>query len=507
MAVVTAAAQIIPKGQNPFPTWPSSENTGCSLQATCAELAPGMIQAATADDSPLEKNLKELTTVIGGRIPGSAANEKAVDWAVRAFRAAGVADVKTESFRLPVGWREGATSARIIAPESLQLKLVSTGWSPPIVPSSGIGAPLVDVGDGDDSGFAKAGTSARDAIIFVHQKQMASVEDLAGEYTRAPAIIDRAVEAHAAAIFWMSVQPGALLYRRTSTPGGGALEKIPQAVVARDDSEKLGELLASGQPVRVHFTMPNSATGPIQAKNVIAEIKGWDKPDEFVILGAHLDSWDLGQGALDNGCDAAMVIDAARVIHASGSLPRRSIRFVLFNAEEQGMVGSHAYVEAHSAELDNAIAAVIFDSGSGAVTGYSVEGRKELIPDIQKALDPAKPLGVSSFTSEADIETDNFDFLLEGVPTLLPNQELANYLPNYHASSDTFEKLDIPDLKRQSAIAAITAYALADNTERIGKRQSRIEIERLLHDTGLESRMKLEGFWPDWVNGKRGRRP
>jgi hypothetical protein len=446
----------------------------------------------------LEANLRQLTTSIGGRIPGSPANEKAVEWAVAGFRAAGISAVKTEPLTLPVRWSEGATAAKILSPESFDLRMVSTGWSPAISPKSGITAPVVDVG---------AGASAGGAIVFVHQDLLDSLEELVNEYTRAPAIIDRAVKAHAAAIFWMSTRPGALLYRHTSTPGGGMLEKIPQAIVARDDAAKIAKLLAGGATVPVHFTMPNRTSGPVQVKNVVAEIRGWDKPDEFVVLGAHFDSWDLGQGALDNGSGAAMIIDAARVIHASGSVPRRSIRFVLFNGEEEGFLGSRAYVVAHRTELNRAVAAIIFDSGSGAVTGYSVNGRNEMLPALGDVLEPLKPLGVEAFTADAAIETDNFDFLLEGVPTLLPDQELGNYLINYHASSDTFDKVDIPNLKKQSAIAAITAYALADATERIAPRQSRAGVEKLLKDTGLEQQMKLEGFWADWQAGKRGRQP
>jgi carboxypeptidase Q len=499
-------AQLIPKQTNPFPGQSSDAAQGCSLQKSCAELAPGMIQSALGA-SPLGENLRHLATVIGGRMTGTTANEKAVAWAVSAFRAAGISNVKAESFTLPMGWNEGATVARVVAPEKFELRLVSTGWSPPISPSSGITTSLVDVGAGDNAGFANAGDAARGAIVFVRQGEISSVDDLLSEYTRAPSIIDRAVEAHAAAIFWMSTRPGDLLYRHTSTPSGGVLEKIPQAIVARDDAEKIAQLLAAGEPVRVHFEMPNKLTGPVQVKNVVAEIRGWDKPDEFVVLGAHLDSWDIGQGALDNGCDDAMVIDVARVIHSSGSLPRRSIRFVLFNGEEQGFLGSRAYVKAHRAELDRAIAAIVFDSGSGKVSGYSVAGREDMLPDVREALDPLKTLGVTNFTDDAAIETDNFDFLLEGVPTLLPNQEFSNYLPNYDASSDTFEKVDIANLKKQTAIAAITAYAIADNSVRIGPRQSRAEIDQLLKETGLDQQMKLEGFWDEWQSGERGRQP
>ena len=226
-----------------------------------------------------------------------------------------------------------------------------------------------------------------------------------------------------------------------------------------------------------------------------------------MVLGAHLDSWDLGTGALDNGCNAAMVIDAARVIHASGTVPRRSIRFILFTGEEQGLLGSAAYAHAHRAELDNMIAAIIFDSGIGKVTGYALGGRQDIVAPVRTALEPLSSLGVKDFTMNAGMDTDNFDFLIEGVPTLVAIQDPANYMLNYHAASDTFDKVDIAELKRHAAIAAVTAFALADASERIGPRQSRAEIEQLMRDTGLDKDMQEAGFWPLWEKSVRGRQP
>lgn len=496
-------AQIIPKQPNPFSDQPSSA-AACSLQKSCAELAPLMIQSALGPSS-LENNLRYLTGSIGGRMTGTVANEKSVAWAVAAFRGAGIDAVTTEAFTLPTAWSERETRAQVISPERFRLKLVSTGWSAPIVPSSGITAQLVDVGSGDDPGFAKAAGTASGSILLVHQDLASRAGDLFDEYTRAPAIIDRATKAHARAILWMSTRPGSVLYRQPATPGGGVLGKLPQAIVARDDADRLGRLLAAGQSVRVRLQTPNKVSGRVEVRNVVAEIRGWDKPQEFVVVGTHLDSWDLGQGALDKGCDVAMLIDAARVIHQSGSLPRRSVRFVLFNGEEQGLLGSRAYVETHRSELDDAIAAIAFDSGSSLVTGYSVEGRADILSAVRDALEPLKPLGVANFTSDAAIETDNFDFLLQGVPTLLPDQPFADDLANGHACSDTFTKVALTNLKKQSAIAAITAYAIADRSERIGARQSRSEIEQLLKNTGLDQQMRLEGFWSEWLNRTRGR--
>jgi len=476
----------------------------CSVQKSCAELASAMIQSALGP-SPLEENLRYLTDTIGGRVTGSREADRAVSWAVEAFRHAGVDEVHTEKFTIPVGWSEGHTHAEALSPAAFAIHLVSTGWSPP-TPEGGITADVVDVGSGDDAGFAKAGAAASGAIVLVHTEVLETWQDLANEYLIDEPIIQRAKAAGAAAIFWMSTRPNLLLYRHMSS-SNGQLEPIAQALVAREDAKRMARFIASGEKVRVHFEMPNQVTGPAESENVVAEIRGYDKPDDFVVLGAHLDSWELGTGALDNACNVAMVIDAARVIHSSGSLPRRSIRFVLFTGEEQWMLGSQAWVRAHRAELDHVAAAVIFDAGSGAVTGYSLGGRKDVLAAVREALEPVKSLGVKELSLDAGVDTDNFDFWLEGIPTLVANQEPANYISNYHAASDTFDKVDIAQLKHNDAIAAVTAYALADAETRIGPRLTRPEIEQLMQATGMDQTLKAEGLWSAWQDGERGRQP
>jgi len=497
----SADAQIIPKRPSPLPSPPAGTGV-CAPGKSCAEIAPMVIQSALGP-SPLEENLRYLTDTIGGRVTGSAAADKAVGWAVEAFRHTGVDEVLTEKFTVPVGWAEGQTHAEVLSPAQFRLHLVSTGWSPP-TPEGGLEAQVVDVGNGEEADFQKAGGAVNGAIVLLHSKILETYGELSAEYNVDPVIIALAKNAGAAAIFWMSTRTNLLLYRHTSS-GDGNLEALPQAIVAREDAERLARFLASGQAVRVAFDMPNHVTGPVESENVVAEIRGREKPDEFVLLGAHLDSWELGTGALDNGCNAAMVIDAARVLHASGSVPRRSIRFVLFTGEEQGMLGSWAYAHAHRAELDHMVAAVIFDSGDGRVTGYSLGGRADALPAVREALEPLRQLGVTEFTLDANMDTDNFDFLLEGVPTLVANQEPANYMLNYHAASDTFDKVDVRALKKQVAIAALTAYALAEREERIAPRESRAEVEQLLKRTGVEDEMKLEGLWKSWEDGQRGR--
>lgn len=503
-ALPQAVLAQLPAPQKPFEPKVPQGTGGCRVDRPCSEVAP-LIIASALGASPLEKNLRYLTDVIGGRITGSPAGDKAVDWAVEAFRSAGVDEVHTEKFTIPVGWTPRHAQLEILSSNPFPVHLVSAGWSP-ATPQGGLTANVVDVGTGDEADFARAGAAAKNAILLVHTNVLKTYDDLMKEYLDEPAIVTRAVNGGAAAILWMSTRPYMLLYRHSLTLRG-ELAPLPQAIVAREDAERMARLISSGSPIQARLDLPNKVSGPAESENVVGEIRGREKPDEFVILGAHLDSWELGTGALDNGCNAAMVIDAARAIRATGSVPRRSIRFVLFTGEEQGMLGSWAYARAHRGELGNMDAAIIFDSGDGRVTGYSLGGRKDIADAVRSALQPLASFGPLQNSFDAGADTDNFDFLLEGVPTLEANQEADDYMMNYHAASDTFDKVNIPQLKRNEAVAAVTAYAVADLAERLGPRQSRAQVEQLMKETGLEQELKKMGAWDLWAKGTRGRQP
>jgi len=504
--VASAFAQLPAAKTEPLGKPASSQAVaGCSAtEASCAEAAAKILPQVLGP-SPLEENLRRLTDEVGGRVTGSPEMAKAVEWAVAAFRAAGV-DVHTEQYSLPVTWSEGETRLELLGPVKFPVRLVAVGWSP-ATPPDGIEANLVDIGYGNEQDFANARGAVKGAILLASTDLGSTWADLFNEYTQPPPVIERAKKAGAAAILWMGARERLLLYRHTNT-GDGKLEGILQAVVAREDAMRLARAVAAHPgKVRVRFTMPNKIGGPVEQENVIGEIRGREKPEEAVILGAHLDSWDLGTGALDNGCNAALVIEAARAIKATGLVPRRTIRFVLFSGEEQGLLGSWQYAVSHRAELDKIRGAVIFDSGIGRVTGYSLTGRGDIQDGVREILKPLASWDITHHTLEGDIGTDNWDFFLEGVPTLVAEQEEANYLPNYHAASDTFDKVDIRELKINTALAAVTAWGIADRGEPLGKRLSRAEIDRLLKDTHLDEKMKQQGYWEPWQNGTRGRKP
>ncbi|HTO76339.1 MAG TPA: M20/M25/M40 family metallo-hydrolase [Thermoanaerobaculia bacterium] len=462
--------------------------------------AEGLAAEALSPRSRLEENLRTLTDDIGGRVTGSVACERAVAWGVEAFRKAGVDSVGLEGYPAPAKWEGESAAASLVAPERFPVRVVSFALAPST--AGAIEAPLADGGDGRRADFDRLGAAARGAVVLVRSNPMRSFDDLFAEYMAAPETMQSAVDAGAAAVLFTSTRPRDLLYRHTVT--WGPIAPIPMAQVAREDGLRLSRLLARGGPARISLELRNRVGGPFEAKNVVAEIRGASLPDEIVLLGAHLDSWDLGTGALDNGVNCALVLEVARVL-AAGPRPKRTVRFVFFTGEETGLLGSRGYVARHRGELDRHVAVLIHDIGDGRVRGYFDNGRPELAPALAAALAPVASWGAAGSNDEALLGTDNFDFLLEGVPNFVADQETERYLADYHAESDTFDKVDLREARFNAAVAAVAVSGLADAPGRPGPRQSRDEVGRLLAASGLEKQMKTYGLWSDWEAGRRGR--
>jgi Zn-dependent M28 family amino/carboxypeptidase len=494
----------------------------CSaLCAVCLAATPpsetddaSRIIEAALQASPLESNLEHLTDEIGGRVPGTPAMQHAVEWGVKAFTVAGADSVHTESFTIPNSWAEGATEMTVTAfyevgnpkvggllPTIFRAHVVSVAWAPALAPTKHV--PVVDGGTGSAADFAKAGDISG-KVVLVHSVVLKTWDDLFAEYSNAPPVIDAAVKGKAKAVAFIATREHDILYRHTNS-SEGEIDRIPQVLVAREDGERIGRLLATKHPVWVDLSIPNQIGGPIKTANVIAEIKGSEKPDEFVILGAHLDSWELGTGALDNGCNAALVVDALRAIKASGLTPRRSMRFILFSGEEEGLLGSRGYSVAHRHELDKAAGVVIFDSGTGKTTGFSDGGRKDVLDTSRRLITPLQQFGLTELKTDMEWGTDHFDFMLEGVPTFVADQEEANYLENYHAVSDTYDKVDFVQLKKNVAEAAAFSFALANLPEKIGPRFTRAQIEQSMRETHTDEMFKAFGLWDAWQSGHLGR--
>ncbi len=430
-------------------------------------------------------NLIELNDTIGGRPATSPAYARAVEFALRKFREYGYSDVKTESFSLRAGWQRGTARAEVLAPAKRTLHVVSVPWCRS-TPAAGIEGELVDLGRGTEQDFITLDKKARGRIGLVRLSSLDSdLDKLLAENGQYGGIYLRAVQAGMAGLLLASPHPGNQ-YFALPLARDAQLTDIPVANIIRDDSYELSRLAAAGKPVRIRLVLENRTASAASDQNVIAELKGREHPEQIVVVGAHFDSWDLGNGALDNGVNAMSVIEVARAIKAAGLQPRATIRFVLFGAEELGMLGSREYVRAHTAELDRTRAAVIMDEGAGRVQGLSLGGRRDLEPRLRELLRPLENLGALNFTYEAFYGTDNFFFMTQGVPTIVAGQDLTDYVRHYHSNTDNVDRVDRREALLNSAIFAVTAFALGDAADPPGGRIPRDQVQQIFRENRLE---------------------
>src|SRR5256884_321589 len=238
---------------------------------------------------------------------------------------------------------------------------------------------------------------------------------------------------------------------------------LPQVVIAHEAYALFDRLLQVGAPPRLAVSISNTITrDSVPQWNAVAEIRGSERPGQVVIVGAHLDSWDLGTGTTDNGTGAMCTLEAARVIARSGFKPKRTIRFVLFAGEEQGLIGSRKYAEAHAAEADSIQAVIVLDNGTGAITGQALQGRTDLEALWRAVLAPVARLDADSVVNRNKTGTDHLSFLPYGVPGFNFNQLERGYGHTHHSQSDTYAMAIAADLKQAAAVMAVSASELAD---------------------------------------------
>jgi carboxypeptidase Q len=461
------------------------------------------LAAALLGDTPMIRDLQTLTDSIGGRPTGSAANRRAFDWALARFREAGV-DARKEPFRMPALWLERSARATVKGRDlAFEARVAALPFSTG-TPAAGLTAPLVDAGRGAEGDFASLGTRARGAFVLVETDELLDLDGLFREYTEAGNIERRALAAGAAGLVYMSSRPGNALARHNASLGWA--NRHPMMMMERDAAARALRLLRAGTPLSLTAVLDIQSGPAYTSHNVIGEIRGSTRPDEIVVAGAHLDSWDLGTGALDNGANSVMLLDIARQIARLGLRPARTIRFALWNGEEQNFNGSWGYTLTHAAELDRHVMASSFDIGTGRITGFFTGGRAEMIPVLDSALSPVAGLGPFTHLDVPIVGTDNYDFMMQGVPNLVANQESANYGPNYHARSDEFGRADLQQLRLNAAVAAATIWGFA-TLDRPPPRHSAAQVDSMVRNTDLPQQMKSFNVYDDWMAGRRGLRP
>ena len=459
--------------------------------------------AALLGETPMIEDLRALTDEIGGRPTGSLANQRSVEWAAGRFREAGV-EVGVEPFEMPELWLERSAAATIVGEGvSFAPRVAAMPYST-ATPAGDLVAPLLDGGRGAEDDFARLGEAAAGAVVLIETDELLDVEGLFREYTEAAEIEERAFAAGVAGLVYQGSRPGNQLYRHNASLG--AANERPLAVIERDGAARALSLLRFGRALSIRLDLDIETGGPYTSHNVVGEIRGSATPEEFVVVGAHLDSWGLGDGALDNGCNVALVIDLARQMKRLGLTPQRTVRFALFNGEEQGLYGSLGYTLTHAGELDRTVMASSYDIGSGRIGGFFTGGRPETHGVLERALAPVAGLGPFEHPDLPIVGTDNYDFMMQGVANLVANMESANYGPHYHARSDTFDKVDLEQLRLNAAIAAAVTWGFANDDVPWG-RQTRAEIQQLVDSTDLGQQMKTWGLYSAWEKGERGRAP
>lgn len=432
--------------------------------------------------------LRQLSDEVGVRLSTTAACERAVAFAEEHFRRAGAANVHREAFTM-IGWEAEALTAEVVE-ANRQLHLIAYADTPSVETT----ASVVDLGEGSEEDFARYRGQLVGKILLVGRGEVPrTLDEYLAAYLAVPGIVARAAAADAAAVMLVHFQPGQTLYQTVVSFG----EVAPLAVfrVSREDGLWLRRRLEAGRESSARLQATNCICAQATSYNVVAEVPGTEWPEEILVVGAHLDSIGLGAGALDNGAGTAAVLELARIITQQPL--RRTVRFVLFTGEEEGCVGSTAYVRAHAQELDQILAMVNMDMGAGRVIAYENTGRPGVGARLEALVEKLGPLGPKEVKQGQTWYSDHGPFVRAGVPAFFLLQETAGYQAYIHTAADTFDKVSPADYRAAQAVLAATVAEIANATERFARRWSREEMEALLEATGESKNLETLGI-PTW---------
>ena len=457
-------------GQSPatasVPTGGKPTREGAEYVAAVATSPSAKVMEEIKTHQQAVSNLQYLCDEIGPRLTGSDRLVQAHEWMESQMKAYGLTNVHREAYEFGPSWTRGVETARILGHNGLNLQVAQMGWNPsthgPLR-----GEAILMGGKTLDEMMGLIGHLKGKIVVMGSFPKTEG--DPKGRREKMMKLFG-AVRSEGIAAFLMGSEKDNGFLSMTGSPKGGRFfPNVPAGFLNKEHANLLKRLLEKHGSLQMELNFGGTfSEKPVQAYNSIGEIRGSEKPDEVVILGAHLDSWDLGTGATDNGTGCVAALEALRAIQASGVKPRRTIRVVLFSGEEQGIFGSKAYVKAHEADLKNIQAVLIDDLGTGKIRGFAMEGREDLRPFMAAAIAPLNEMGVRELPLEQSEDSDHAPFVAVGVPAFFGIQDNEDYFTTtHHSQGDTFEHMKPEALTEGATAMAVTALELANMGPRL----------------------------------------
>ena len=487
--------------RRPLPYRPSREGAraGAPKPDPISEMDARIVEQVKAGEAELKSNLEYLADRIGPRLTGSPQLDNASHWTMERFKEAGLSNAKLEPWTIANSWTRGPASGQIISPSHHELTLETAGWS--AATKGELRGPVISVAAEKPEDLQQYKGKLKGAIVVAGRPlEMVSPGNPLltpwGEETipvalpkmdgNKPMDFEAFMRARQAQTkFFEEEGVGAVL--RGSEKWYGLLNMsvagreyapsaIPTAYISRENFTLLWRLLDTGA-VEAAVNIGSSFSGkPVEVYSTVAEIRGTEKPDEVVIVGGHLDSWDLGTGATDNGTGSMAVLAAARALQKLGVKPKRTIRFVLFTGEEQGLNGSKAYVKAHQNELEKISGVLVHDSGTGKVLTVGLMGNYVARETVDRALYPlarVKEIGLAEPTLRSEGGSDHVPFDEAGVPGFWCVQEPVDYDKTHHSQADTLDRVRWDDLTEGAQVLAVFAYNVAQLPEMLPRKPAK----------------------------------
>jgi carboxypeptidase Q len=471
---------------------PASPAEDGTLPALAAVAGAGTMETHTYE------YLEELSDDIGARVTGSPAEAQAGDWGLQKMKSLGLENVHKESYQISRGWSRVSADAVMVTPVHRRLAVDSLGWVGS-TPAGGVEAEVVTVNAYNFEDELKSNRANwRGKVILIVHRGPRPTRD-AGEFAKFGGFLREAQRAGVVAVIAGQGGSKAAGMRLTHTGVLGFDEyfEIPVISMAAEDEDQIERFLERGKPVRLRVDVQNRVTDkPVETSNVLGEIRGTEHPEQIVVIGGHLDSWDLATGATDNGVGTTATLGAAEAILKSGYRPRRTIRFVLFTGEEEGLLGSIAYTKIHKNEMANHVAAVILDNGQGPVVGFQLGGRIDLVPAVEKFAGALRAFGNLRVDDEVEFGTDTGPFIMAGLPGINLDQDSPDYKYTHHSAVDTFDKVRADILDRNATVMALTAFWIADRPDRLAGPWPAEKTARMLVQKHEDLELKYFHLWP-----------